>query len=61
MTNGTGSPPEDAAFLRAEKLQDGRTGSGFLDNEHVQTWAANVEGKGWQAEQVWGFETVRGE
>ncbi|KIW41623.1 uncharacterized protein PV06_07162 [Exophiala oligosperma] len=53
---------EDAAFLRAETLRDGKIESSFLndDEHHVQTWATNVEGKGWQAEQVWGFEAVSG-
>jgi len=57
---GPGSP-EDAAFLRAEKLKDGQTDSRFLDNEHVQSWVKNVDGGDWIAEQVWGFEEVNGE
>ena len=51
---------EDAAFLRAEKLKDGKTESQYLDNEHVQSWAKNVDGGGWTAEQTWGFEEIDG-
>ncbi|KAK5555912.1 hypothetical protein LTR46_005758 [Exophiala xenobiotica] len=57
---GPGST-EDAAFLRAEKLLDGTTGSGFLDEENVQTCIRNVGDAGLLTEQVWGFETVNGE
>lgn len=57
---GPGSP-DDATFLRAEKLKDGQTDSRFLDNEHVQSWVKNVDGGDWIAEQVWGFEEVKGE
>lgn len=49
-----------AVFLRAEKLKDGKTDSKFLENEHVQSWAKNVDsGYGWSAEQNWGFEEVK--
>lgn len=57
---GPGSP-EDAVFLRAEKLKDGKTDSTFLDNEHVQSWVKSVDGGNWIAEQIWGFEEVDGE
>ncbi len=57
---GPGSP-EDAAFLRAEKLKDGTTESRFLDGELVQCWVESTGGAGWIAEQVWGFEMVNGE
>lgn len=52
---------ELAVFLRAEKLKDGTTDSKFLDDEHVQSWAKNVDsGGGWTAEQSWGFEEIDG-
>jgi hypothetical protein len=57
---GPGSA-EDAAFLRGEKLLDGTTGSGFLDEENMQTCIRNVGDSGLLTEQVWGFETVNGE
>ena len=57
---GPGSE-EDATFLRAEKLKDGQTDSKFLDQEHVQSWVKNMDEAGWQAEQAWGFEDVKGE
>ncbi|KIW15424.1 hypothetical protein PV08_05470 [Exophiala spinifera] len=57
---GPGSP-EDAAFLQAEKLKDGKTDSTFLDNEHVQSWVKSVDGGNWIAEQIWGFEEVDGQ
>lgn len=51
---------DDATFLRGEKLKDGSP-SKFLDDEHVQSWAANQDkGYGWTAEQVWGFEEIDG-
>ncbi|KEF58118.1 uncharacterized protein A1O9_06041 [Exophiala aquamarina CBS 119918] len=50
---------EVAGFLRAETLKDGKTASKFLDDEHVQSWAKNVDsGGGWTAEQNWGFEEI---
>lgn len=50
-----------AVFLRAEKLKDGKTDSKFLDDEHIQSWAKNVDsGGGWSAEQNWGFEEIDG-
>ena len=57
---GPGSA-EDAAFLKAEKLQDGTTASRFLGGELVQCWVESTGGGGWIAEQVWGFEIVNGE
>lgn len=57
---GPGSP-EDATFLQAEKLKDGKTDSKFLDDEHVQSWVKSVDGGNWIAEQNWGFEEINGE
>lgn len=57
---GPGSP-EDATFLRAEKLKDGHTDSRFLDEEHVQSWVTSIDGGDWTAEQIWGFEEIKGE
>jgi hypothetical protein len=51
--------PEDEIFLRGEKLKDLRTGSHFLEDEHVQSWAVS-QGGGWTAEQIWGFEEIGG-
>jgi len=50
-------PGDDATFLKAEKLKDMKTDSNFLENEHVQSWAAS-QGGGWTAEQIWGFESI---
>ncbi len=55
---GPGSE-EDAAFLRAEILKDGKTPSRFLDDQHVQSWVTSVDGGGWTAEQIWGFEEIK--
>ena len=52
-------PADDATFLKAQKLQDMKTDSNFLEDEHVQSWAAS-QGGGWTAEQIWGFENVKG-
>jgi len=52
-------PAEDKTFLKAEKLKDLRTDSSFLEDEHVQSWAAS-QGGGWTAEQIWGFEQIDG-
>jgi len=52
---------EDATFLRAEKLKDGTTDSRFLDDEHVQSFVTNTGGGDWTAEQIWGFEEIKGE
>ncbi len=57
---GPGSA-DDAAFLQAEKLPNGTTGSGFLDDEQLQTWSKNIDGRGFQSEEVWGFEIAQGE
>ncbi|MBE7181120.1 MAG: hypothetical protein INR71_07925 [Terriglobus roseus] len=51
---------DDAVFLRGEKLKDGSPGK-FLDDEHLQSWVVNQDkGYGWTAEQVWGFEDIKG-
>lgn len=53
---------EDVAFLKAEKLKDGKTDSKFLDEVHVHSYVKNVDAAGgWIAEQIWGFEDVNGE
>ncbi|EXJ58791.1 hypothetical protein A1O7_06221 [Cladophialophora yegresii CBS 114405] len=58
---GPGSA-EDAAFLRGEKLKDGRTDSRFEVDEVVQSWVESTGGgAGWKCEQVWGFEVINGE
>ncbi|KAI1629109.1 hypothetical protein EDD37DRAFT_616076 [Exophiala viscosa] len=57
---GPGSP-EDAVFLQADKLKDGKTDSRFVDEEHVQSIVKQVGGGDWTAEQVWGFEEINGE
>ncbi|KAJ9608007.1 hypothetical protein H2200_008086 [Cladophialophora chaetospira] len=57
---GPGSA-EDAAFLKAEKLKDGKTASRFLGDQLVQSYVESTGGPGWKAEQVWGFEMVGGE
>jgi len=51
---------EDAAFLRAEKLKDGKTDSKREDGQIVQSYVESI-GNGWKVEQVWGFEIVGGE
>lgn len=51
---------DDIAFLLGKKLKDG-TDSSFLDDEHVQAWVRHVDGGGWEAEMVWGFEQVNNE
>jgi len=50
-------PEEDVIFLKAEKLRDLQTDSRFLEDEHIQSWAAS-QGGGWTAEQIWGFEQI---
>ncbi|KAK5453554.1 hypothetical protein LTS15_006739 [Exophiala xenobiotica] len=52
---------DDEAFLLAEKLIDGTTGSGWLDDVNIHTRTRNVDDSGLLTEQVWGFETVNGE
>lgn len=55
---GKGSE-EDKDFLAAKKLKDGKTNSGFLDDEHVQILSVSQNGHG-TVEMVWGFEEIEG-
>jgi hypothetical protein len=50
---------EDKSFLAAKKLKDGKTNSGFLDNEHVHILSVSQDGHG-TIEMVWGFEEIKG-
>ena len=59
------SPAGDAEkrFLNAEFLKDGKTPSSWLEPsgaKHIQSWAVNVDGRNWTAEQAWGFEEIKG-
>lgn len=57
----TPGPEDFSAFLRGDKLKDGKTDSRFLDDQHVQSYVKNVDsGYGWTAEQNWGFEEING-
>lgn len=50
-------PADDKTFLKAEKLKDLKTGSSWLEDQHVQSWVVS-QGGGWTAEQIWGFESI---
>lgn len=56
-----GAGEAERQFLNAKVLKDGKTPSAWLDNtKHIQSWARNVDGRNWTAEQAWGFEEING-